>query len=495
MQQPILTKVILSRDVVWSCLSHALTTEHQEIMGLLLGYVNCSELFITRSLVLSRKDRQKDRVEVGDEIVALSSTVAERICAIDGREENVIGWYHSHPHITVMPSHVDVKTQGNYQQLDSAFVGLIFSVFDSGRFDICAFQSKQLGQDWARIEVPIVLAHSLLSPFVPTPALDSVAGLQLVALNEEIDALTAHRARAKERPSALEQCRLACTYQSALLRLMDQQLLPTLLSLRSRRRSLEYKLAKLRMLQAYRKPGVDSSPTDTSARQEIESGADVAQENILHVLESLAPEWAQRAACIELAFGGFLVRGLRLETVCGTPRAPPPPSAAYVLQLLPAPPSLSTPPSPWCVSLKPASDGTDLPLTAASSDLGCLFWLLSVPTAGGDGDSNLSVDPNHHQEEEPDSHFTLQICAWDGYPYDPATPLPPPTPKEVMTLHVNVVCGRAKEGASSHNASRSRNSTCSNHQPQHISSAKAIVVLLNSFLQKSLQLDIFNSSL
>ena len=41
--------------------------------------------------------------------------------------------YHSHPHLAVVPSHVDVRTQALYQQMDSAFVGLIFSVFNSGR--------------------------------------------------------------------------------------------------------------------------------------------------------------------------------------------------------------------------------------------------------------------------------------------------------------------------------------------------------------------------
>ena len=32
-----------------------------------------------------------------------------------------------------MPSHVDVRTQAQYQQMDSTFIGLIFSVFNSGR--------------------------------------------------------------------------------------------------------------------------------------------------------------------------------------------------------------------------------------------------------------------------------------------------------------------------------------------------------------------------
>ena len=41
----------------------------------------------------------------------------------------VLGWYHSHPHITVWPSHVDVGTQADYQLMDSNFIGVIFSCF------------------------------------------------------------------------------------------------------------------------------------------------------------------------------------------------------------------------------------------------------------------------------------------------------------------------------------------------------------------------------
>ena len=42
----------------------------------------------------------------------------------------VVGWYHSHPHITVPPSHVDLRTQASYQTMNQDFVGLIFSVFN-----------------------------------------------------------------------------------------------------------------------------------------------------------------------------------------------------------------------------------------------------------------------------------------------------------------------------------------------------------------------------
>ncbi|XP_015573830.1 uncharacterized protein LOC8271400 isoform X2 [Ricinus communis] len=67
--------------------------------------------------------------------------------ASTGRTTRVIGWYHSHPHITVFPSHVDVRTQAMYQLLDPGFIGLIFSCFSEdvnkvGRIQVIAFQSS-----------------------------------------------------------------------------------------------------------------------------------------------------------------------------------------------------------------------------------------------------------------------------------------------------------------------------------------------------------------
>jgi BRCA1/BRCA2-containing complex subunit 3 len=100
-----LSRVIVGSDVLWACLSHALSTEHQEIMGLLLGHLDVSGsndtiASIERSIVLTRKDRQKDRVEVSYDHLAMASTVAESLSHVDQSEMRVIGWYHSHPHIT-----------------------------------------------------------------------------------------------------------------------------------------------------------------------------------------------------------------------------------------------------------------------------------------------------------------------------------------------------------------------------------------------------------
>jgi BRCA1/BRCA2-containing complex subunit 3 len=103
-----LSQVQLRSDVLWTCLSHALSTEHQEIMGLCLGrLITPSEsetiALVERSIVLSRKDKKKDRVEVSYDHLAMASTVAESLSQVDDSETRVIGWYHSHPHITGEP--------------------------------------------------------------------------------------------------------------------------------------------------------------------------------------------------------------------------------------------------------------------------------------------------------------------------------------------------------------------------------------------------------
>ncbi|XP_010417737.1 PREDICTED: 26S proteasome non-ATPase regulatory subunit 14 isoform X2 [Camelina sativa] len=147
-----LTCVNMSEDVWLTCLTHALSTETEEIMGLLLGDIEYSKNGSATALIWgaspqSRSDRQKDRVETNPEQLAAASSQADRMTISTGRTTRVIGWYHSHPHITVLPSHVDVRTQAMYQLLDSGFIGLIFSCFSEdankvGRIQVIAFQSS-----------------------------------------------------------------------------------------------------------------------------------------------------------------------------------------------------------------------------------------------------------------------------------------------------------------------------------------------------------------
>ncbi|CAE5966398.1 unnamed protein product [Arabidopsis arenosa] len=134
-----LTCVNMSEDVWLTCLTHALSTETEEIMGLLLGDIEYSKN--------------------GERATAMIWGASPQ-----SRTTRVIGWYHSHPHITVLPSHVDVRTQAMYQLLDSGFIGLIFSCFSEdankvGRIQVIAFQSSDGKPNSIPKSMSLVLAN------------------------------------------------------------------------------------------------------------------------------------------------------------------------------------------------------------------------------------------------------------------------------------------------------------------------------------------------
>ncbi|XP_059833219.1 lys-63-specific deubiquitinase isoform X1 [Hypanus sabinus] len=144
-------------------------------------------------IILRRSDKRKDRVEISPEQLSAASTEAERLADMTGHPMRVVGWYHSHPHITVWPSHVDVRTQAMYQMMDQGFVGLIFSCFiedkntKTGRVLYTCFQSiqAQKGSEYERIEIPIhVVPHETIGKV----CLESAVELPKILCQEEQDA-------------------------------------------------------------------------------------------------------------------------------------------------------------------------------------------------------------------------------------------------------------------------------------------------------------------
>ncbi|XP_023023388.2 lys-63-specific deubiquitinase BRCC36 isoform X2 [Leptinotarsa decemlineata] len=80
--------------------------------------------------ILNRSDKHADRVEISPNQLVLAVDTAEQLEDTFGKPLKVLGWYHSHPHITVDPSGIDVNTQAGYQVMSIYFIGLIFSVFN-----------------------------------------------------------------------------------------------------------------------------------------------------------------------------------------------------------------------------------------------------------------------------------------------------------------------------------------------------------------------------
>lgn len=222
-------RCLLDQAVLRSCLTHALSTEREEVVGLLLGSIDheAAAVHVHDSLILSRRDRRKDRVEIAFEDLSMASTVAELVAAATHTDAKIVGWYHSHPHITVLPSAVDVRTQGQYQALDAGFIGLIFSAFDQGRLEVCAFQSLNADQCWERLEVPITIVSRLPSH------LHSLLALQVSLLSEELEMYTrAVDSDALQAPSATE----VCAY--TLHQILDREIIPLKSAMKSRLRCL-----------------------------------------------------------------------------------------------------------------------------------------------------------------------------------------------------------------------------------------------------------------
>ncbi|OPJ89584.1 lys-63-specific deubiquitinase BRCC36 isoform X2 [Patagioenas fasciata] len=178
--------VYLEADAFLVCLNHALSTEKEEVDTSRIVHIHSV-------IILRRSDKRKDRVEISPEQLSAASTEAERLAEMTGRPMRVVGWYHSHPHITVWPSHVDVRTQAMYQMMDQGFVGLIFSCFiedkntKTGRILYTCFQSiqAQKSSEYERIEIPIhVVPHETIGKV----CLESAIELPKILCQEEQDA-------------------------------------------------------------------------------------------------------------------------------------------------------------------------------------------------------------------------------------------------------------------------------------------------------------------
>ncbi|XP_022918442.1 lys-63-specific deubiquitinase BRCC36-like [Onthophagus taurus] len=181
-----LNKVVLSADVYAVCIQHALSTEKEEIMGLLIGEVDDSNIsYISAGLILHRSEKKSDRVEISAEQLCMASTHAEQLAEKLGRPMRVLGWYHSHPHITVWPSHVDLRTQAMYQIMDPLFVGLIFSVFLSennvgNQVQLTCFQATD---NYERRDVNIVIEKVPLRDY----NLKNICELPKILIQEEVE--------------------------------------------------------------------------------------------------------------------------------------------------------------------------------------------------------------------------------------------------------------------------------------------------------------------
>uniref|UniRef100_A0A7S3G9Z0 MPN domain-containing protein n=1 Tax=Palpitomonas bilix TaxID=652834 RepID=A0A7S3G9Z0_9EUKA len=145
--------VRVSHSAFHAMSGHAHAVESEEIVGVLLGEhvglpgggVVC---IVHAVRPMKRADRRKDRVEVSPEDLSSCVVHAEELQAKTGHATQIVGWYHSHPHITIHPSHVDLNTQSQFEATNKNAVGLIVSCFDArGSVELGAFQTQNVSSE------------------------------------------------------------------------------------------------------------------------------------------------------------------------------------------------------------------------------------------------------------------------------------------------------------------------------------------------------------
>lgn len=225
--------VRLAADAYLVCLHHALTTEKEEVMGLLVGQfsegndVICD---IHSAVTLRRSDKRKDRVEISPEMLIEAQQRAEQMSATSGLQLHIVGWYHSHPHITVWPSDIDLQTQAGYQQMDNRFVGLIFSVYNEdqktkmGNHQVTCFQATNQSPEG---EAPQYVRLSVPLEIIPSPSLEvnnqtALGNLCATLFEEQREVLEASRELADKQPldhlhNAAVMVRSVCGLSSSVL--------------------------------------------------------------------------------------------------------------------------------------------------------------------------------------------------------------------------------------------------------------------------------------
>ena len=121
---------------------HARSGGSLEVMGLMQGYVDGTALIVTDAFRLPVEGTET-RVNAQDEA---NEYLVEylKLCRDQGRMENVIGWYHSHPGYGCWLSGIDVSTQAMQQTFNDPFVAIVVDpdrTISAGKVEIGAFRT------------------------------------------------------------------------------------------------------------------------------------------------------------------------------------------------------------------------------------------------------------------------------------------------------------------------------------------------------------------
>lgn len=139
-------KVKISAIALLKMVMHARSGGNIEVMGLMIGRVDGNEMIVMDSFALpvegteTRVNAQTEGYEYMVEYMSLIQEV--------GRQENAIGWYHSHPGYGCWLSGIDVGTQMLNQQYQEPWLAIVIDpvrTISSGKVELGAFRTYPEG--------------------------------------------------------------------------------------------------------------------------------------------------------------------------------------------------------------------------------------------------------------------------------------------------------------------------------------------------------------
>jgi COP9 signalosome complex subunit 5 len=125
---------------------HATKGQPLEVMGLMQGKIEGDTFIVLDSFALPVEGTET-RVNAGAEAIEYMAQyvgLSERC----GRNENVVGWYHSHPGYGCWLSGIDVNTQVTNQKFQDPFIAVVIDpvrTVSAGKVDLGAFRTYPEG--------------------------------------------------------------------------------------------------------------------------------------------------------------------------------------------------------------------------------------------------------------------------------------------------------------------------------------------------------------
>lgn len=136
------TSIRVSAVALLKMVMHAQEGGDLEVMGLMQGYVSSQTLVVTDAYRLPVEGTET-RVNAQEEAYEYMVSYLE-LCRSGGREENAVGWYHSHPGYGCWLSGIDVATQASQQAGNDPFVAVVIDpkrTISTGKVEIGAFRT------------------------------------------------------------------------------------------------------------------------------------------------------------------------------------------------------------------------------------------------------------------------------------------------------------------------------------------------------------------